>query len=80
VTLADVDPATAGPQHDCVVEDLDGSTVTPIPACGTSGPATCWSLVANPTTCTLADHLELVVTRSSAPTPTTLTRMRCLTI
>jgi len=67
VTLADVDPATAGTQYDCVVEDAVGAITTPIPACGTAGPATCWSLVPNPTTCTQADHLELVITRPSAP-------------
>jgi len=76
VVLADVDLTTAGPQHDCIVEDIDGSTVTPIPACGSA--PTCWRLVANPTTCTLADNLELVITRAAAPTPTTLTRMRCV--
>ncbi|MBA3456991.1 MAG: hypothetical protein H0T42_28135 [Deltaproteobacteria bacterium] len=76
VTLKDVDPATPGPQHDCIVEDVNGATVTPIPECGTA--ATCWRLVANPTVCTLADRLELVVTRASAPHPATVTRMRCL--
>jgi len=80
VTLVDTDPVTAGSQPDCIVEDVDGTSVTAIPACGPSGPATCWRLVANPTTCTLADHLELVVTRPSAPTASTVTRMRCLTL
>jgi len=80
VTLADSDPVAAGSQPDCIVEDIDGASVTPISACGASGPATCWRLVPNPTTCTLADHLELVVTRSGPPSASTVTRMRCLTI
>lgn len=76
VALADVDPATAGPQYDCIVEDINGTTVTPIPACGTS--ATCWSLVSNPTTCTVGNHLELVITRPTAPPPSSYARMRCV--
>ncbi len=80
VVLADADPATAGKQYDCVVEDVVGAATTLVPACNAGGPATCWSLVANPTVCTLAERLELVVTRPAAPPPLTITRMRCLTL
>jgi hypothetical protein len=74
VPLADVDPSTPGAQHDCVVEETSGSTVTPIAACG-SPP--CWRFETDPTTCTLGAHLKLVVDRTSAPDPASVTRMRC---
>jgi hypothetical protein len=77
VEIADVEPATVGIQPDCIVEDLLGATTTAIPACGSNGPATCWRLIPSAGTCTLADHLELVVTRAQAPDPATVTRMRC---
>jgi hypothetical protein len=34
------------------------------------------ALVPNPGTCTLADQLELVVTRAQIPDPATVSRMR----
>ena len=78
VRLADVDPVQAGPQVECFVEDVVGSTVTPLPACGPSPPPTCWSLETDLVNCALADHLKLIVTRAQLPDPATITRMRCL--
>jgi hypothetical protein len=78
VALRDVDPVQAGLQVDCIVEDVVGAVATRIEPCGATGPATCWRLEANPTSCTAADNLELVVTRPAAPDPATVTRMRCL--
>jgi hypothetical protein len=72
--LADVDPGTPGLQPDCVVEDIVGSTITRVPACGS---APCWRFETDPATCTVGDHLMLVIERTQAPDPTTVTTMRC---
>ena len=74
VPLADVDPSMPGAQHECVVEETVGTTVTPIPACGTPP---CWRFETDTTTCTQGAHLKLVVDRTSAPDPSSVTRMRC---
>jgi hypothetical protein len=74
VPLADVDPNTPGPQFDCEVEDVVGTTVTPIPACGS---APCWHFQTDAQTCTVGAHLKLVVDRTVGPDPATVTRMRC---
>lgn len=72
--LADVDPNTPGLQPDCVVEDIVGSTITRVPACGS---APCWRFETDAVTCTVGDHLKLVIERGAAPDPTTVTTMRC---
>lgn len=72
--LADVDPNTPGLQPDCVVEDIVGSTITKVPACGS---APCWKFETDAATCTVGDHLKLVIDRTQAPDPTTVTTMRC---
>ncbi|MBL9018125.1 MAG: hypothetical protein JNL83_28320 [Myxococcales bacterium] len=72
--LADLDPGTPGLQPDCVVEDIVGSTITRIPACGS---APCWRFETDPATCTVGDHLKLVIDRPQAPDPATVTTMRC---
>jgi hypothetical protein len=74
VPLVDADPNTPGVQPDCVVEDVVGATVKPVPACGT---APCWRLVSDAQVCTEASHLKLVIDRTTAPDPATVTRMRC---
>lgn len=74
VPLADVDPNTPGAQHQCVVEEIVGTVVTPIPACGAPP---CWRFETDAATCTEASHLKLVVDRASAPDPDSVTRMRC---
>jgi len=78
VTLADAAPEQPGVQVDCSVEDVVGSTVTPIPACANNPTAPCWTLQADVAMCGFGDHLKLVVTRSQPPAPTTVTQMRCL--
>lgn len=75
--LLDVDPGTAGPQYDCIVEDHVGTSVTVIPACSDGSAPTCWQLQTNVQNCPTADHLELVVTRPGAPNPALITRIRC---
>ena len=73
--LADADPNTPGLLPDCVVEDLVGSTVTKIPECGN---APCWRFETDAATCTVGDHLKLVIDRGGAtPDPATVTTMRC---
>jgi hypothetical protein len=75
-SLADTDPATAGLQVDCVVEDIVGTTVTPIAQCPG---VPCWTVTSDPATCpTSPSSFKLVVSRTSAPDPATVTRMRCI--
>ena len=73
--LADADPNTPGLQPDCVVDDTVGATVTPIEACGSP---TCWRLETDVMNCVGGDHQKLVIERTGAPDPATITRMRCL--
>jgi hypothetical protein len=75
VPLADVDPGTAGPQFDCVVEDVVGANVTRIQACGSP---TCWRLVPDAQNCPSGDHLTLEIDRPSSPNPATVTTARCI--
>lgn len=77
--IADVDPNTPGSQPDCIVEDVLGSTVTAIPACGTVQQDLCWSLVEDVATCQSAEHLRLDVHRTTAAPAGTTTHMRCVT-
>jgi hypothetical protein len=76
-TLLDVDTATPGLQVDCVVEDVVGANATPVPKCSSPDTPPCWRLDTDPQGCPAAEHLKLVVVRSGAPDPTTVTNMRC---
>jgi hypothetical protein len=75
VPLTDADPNTPGDQPDCIVEDVVGTSATPIPACGS---ATCWRLVTDAQSCPLADHQRLQIDRAGVPDPATVTKARCL--
>ncbi len=75
VALADAEPGTPGDQADCIVEDVVGTTVTPIPACGSP---TCWKLVTDAQNCPSASHLRLQIDRANAPDPATVTKARCI--
>jgi hypothetical protein len=77
-SLADVDPATAGTQVDCIVEDVVGAAKTTIAECDASETPTCWKLEADPINCTRFEHLKLTVVRAGVPDPATITRMRCI--
>jgi hypothetical protein len=73
--IADTNPGMPGLQPNCIVEDVDGATVIPIPACGSARP--CWRFEEDPN-CTLFDHLKLVVERTAVPPPSAVTRVRCV--
>lgn len=75
--LLDVDPDVAGLQVDCVVEDVLGTSVTPLPECGLDAIPTCWKLVRDQDACaTGPDQLRLDVVRTSTP-PDLVTHARC---
>jgi hypothetical protein len=77
--LADVEPRTPGLQVDCIVEDLDGATTTPIPPCSGEA-ATCWRIVADASRCPVTPgSLVLEIERAAPPAAGTLTRARCVT-
>jgi len=76
--LADVDTGTPGTQPDCIVEDVVGTNATKIPQCGSPEAAPCWKVESDPQHCTQLDHLKLVVSRTAAPDPATVTTMRCI--
>lgn len=65
-------PLAADPE--CIVEDVVGTTVAQIPACGS---ATCWRLETDVQNCP-ASNLKLVIDRAAAPDPATVTQARCL--
>jgi hypothetical protein len=65
--------APLGPFPDCVVEDVVGTTITPIPPCGS---ATCWHIEEDAITCS-AQRFKLVVERAVPANPATITRLRC---
>lgn len=74
-TLADVDPATPGPQYDCSVVEVRRHPNAPdeqlrtLPSCG-GGQTPCWRIVESPDVCayTKADpHLEIVVDWGPVP-------------
>jgi hypothetical protein len=73
----DVDTAAPGVQADCVAEDVDGDTVTSLPACDASLTPDCWHLVDDPLACPRAGERRLGVERTAAPAPSTVTRLRC---
>ncbi len=78
--LADADPAEAGLQVDCVVEELVGPTTRELESCETSqGARPCFQLESDVMTCgdSPPPHLKLVVQRTELPPPETVTRMRC---
>lgn len=64
-----------GPTPDCTVEDDVADLAADVPPCP-AAPA-CWRLETDPATCALADHQKLVIDRTVAPDPFTVTRMRC---
>ncbi len=76
--VADVDPGTPGTQLDCIVEDVVGANATRIPQCGSPETPPCWKVEVDAQHCTVLDHLKLVVSRSGAPDPSTVTTMRCI--
>ena len=78
VVLADSDSTKPGVQPDCIVEDVVGATATLIKECDANNTPTCWRLDTDAVNCTSLDHLKLVVVRSGAPDPATVTRMRCV--
>jgi hypothetical protein len=80
VPLQDVKPKTDGLQTDCLVEDLVGASAIEIPSCDAKPSARpCWGLETDPTGCAGGfAGLKLVVQRSTAPDPATVTRMRCV--
>ena len=55
-----------------------GASAIQIPACSVDPGPPCWTLETDAATCTSDDHLKLVVTRTAAPDPATVTRMRCV--
>jgi hypothetical protein len=76
--LGDSDPNAPGLQPDCFVQDVLGTTVTPIDACDDNGNVPpCWRLVPDATNCPDADHLKLLVDRVGEPDPATVTQMLC---
>jgi hypothetical protein len=83
--LVDTDPAAAGVQADCVVEDVVGegetAKVTRIEACEAKPEARpCWLLEQDLARCAAAPapHLGLVVERDEPAVPGAVTRVRCL--
>jgi hypothetical protein len=64
-----------GPAPDCTVEDDVADLASDVPPCPAALP--CWRIETDPTTCALADHQKLVIERTVAPNPFTITRMSC---
>lgn len=85
--LADVDPATAGPQYECSVTEVRRTPGQPeqeidvLPSCDRGGPP-CFRIEEDPVQCsyTAADpHLKLVIERSAAVDPTLHIKASCVT-
>jgi hypothetical protein len=76
--IRDADTAMPGLQPDCLVEDVLGNVVTPIPPCAPGAPL-CFELVADPLLCAPPQNLKLQVRRPPGPPPDpqTVTRARC---
>jgi hypothetical protein len=77
VPLADVDVEQPGVQVDCIVEDVLNGVPTVIEPCGPTPGSPCWRLMPDPVVCQAADHLKLIIERSTGPDPATVSRMRC---
>lgn len=85
--LADVDPATPGPQYECSVTEVRRIAGQPeqevgvLPACDRGGPP-CWRIEEDPVQCafTAADpHLKLVIERTGAIDPSLHIKASCVT-
>jgi hypothetical protein len=73
--LADIDPATPGPQYSCTVADVTAEGTpseqrTPVAACDAStSNRPCWRVVTDTANCQAGDHLALEVVRDGAAPP-----------
>lgn len=85
--LADVDPATPGPQYECTVTEVRRPPGQPeqeldvLPSCDRGAPP-CFRIEEDPVQCsyTAADpHLKLVIERSAAVDPTVHLKAACVT-
>ncbi len=84
--LADVDPATPGPQYECSVTEVRRTAgqeqeIDVLPSCDRGSPP-CFRIEEDPVQCsyTAADpHLKLVIERSAAVDPTLHIKAACVT-
>ena len=62
----------------CVVTDTSSSGMKSLPQCGGSVTNNCYTLAADPGSCSTSQHLRLQVMRSAEPPPDTVTVVQCV--
>jgi hypothetical protein len=81
--LADIDPNLPGAQYECSISETVGGVEMVLPACNNlSAPdqstnKPCWTIMADPQNCFMAEHLTIIIERSGAP-PDGLVNGQCL--